>query len=301
LRYTVEYMASDPTFGSSTPVSDRSLAFGTWYAAHRIAIRKIVVGVLIIVSSVSWAYTIWGFIDHYALSGRQLQHAVAELATSENPRAAGLASLLPVPIAIRSVQVFPTGDGRVDVAALVENANPRHIATITYAFESVEGTSEARTTALLPGRQRWISGLGLESASRTASLRIQKTEWARFSHLEIENMSEYIDARLNIATEDVSFTSTQRASPSASVGVDTPVARATFTLVNKSAFYLDTLTLTVLGMRGSSLVGVSQVVMSDFAGGERRPVSVTWFHNLGAVTSVTVDPYVNVFDAQSFR
>lgn len=302
-------MAPDPQFGGNNNVSERQLSWGLWLVAHRAVLKRIGYGALIAVAAVSWVYTLWGVVDHFFVRGLDLERSIQrDLAVRQNPRAAIIQRQRAKPLEIVEVILLPTSASTFDAAARVMNPNPRWVATVAYRLDVPGAPSELMHTVLLPGRERWLVRLNAESKVNptTATLTFQSVDWQRLSHLEALDPMRFIDERLNIEVKNPVFVSPRElmlggSAPLAGGPAPTVnVSRATFTVVNRSAYGLRDLELDVLLRRGPALVGVNRIALNDLRAGEERAAAATWFQPLGLVQAVEVIPYVNVFDPKAF-
>lgn len=307
----------DPQVGGPNQVSERQLSWGLWFVAHRESLQRLGYGTLIAVSVLSWGYTLWGLTDHFLLRGLDLKRAIQrDLATRQNPRAAIIQRQRPKQLEIAEVLLIPNGGSSFDVAARVVNPNLRWRAMVEYHLEIPGAPPETARTVLLPGRDRWLIRLNAESKANpsTAALSFSRIDWQRLSHLDVADPKRFMDERLNIEITQSAFvpprelalggggplvtTTSPAATPT--TGASTMVSRATFTVVNRSAYGLKDLELAVLLRRSGGIVAVNRIVLNDVRSGESRAAAATWFHSLGLVQGVEVIPYVNVFDARSF-
>lgn len=300
---------ADPMPGGSNQVSERQLSWGLWFVAHRESLKRLGYWALVAVSVVSWGYTLWGLTDHFLLRGLDLQRAIQrDLATRQNPRAAIIQRQRPKQLEIAEVLLIPNGGSSFDVAARVVNPNPRWHAMVEYHLEIPGAPSETARTVLLPGRDRWLIRLNAESKANpsTAALSFSRIDWQRLSHLDVVDPKRFMDERMNIEITQSAFVPPRELA----LGSGTPsaagptsavhVSRATFTVVNRSAYGLKDLELAVLLRRSGGIVAVNRIVLNDVRSGEARVAAATWFHSLGLVQAVEVIPYVNVFDPRAF-
>lgn len=308
---------ADPQLGGQNQVSERQLKWGLWFVAHRDFLKRVGYGALVVVSVVSWVYTLWGLTDHFLLRGLDLQRAIErDLATRSNPRAAIIQRQRPKPLEIAEVYLIPNGGSSFDVVARLVNPNPRWYATVEVRLEVPGAPQESIRTVLLPGRDRWLIRLNAESKVNpsTAMLSFVHVNWQRLSHLDVTDPKRFIDERLNVEVQQAAYVPPREltlgtigpvaigTSPAAvPAGIPpTTVSRATFTVANRSAYGLHDLELAVLLRRSGGIVAVNRIVLNDLRAGEARAAAATWFHSLGLVQSVEVFPYVNVFDSRSF-
>ncbi|MBI4143186.1 hypothetical protein HY480_04910 [Candidatus Uhrbacteria bacterium] len=289
-------------------LSERQLRWGIWLTTHRETLRRMGIVVLVLIGVGSWLFTLWGLVDHIFLDGEQLRRSVAELATPQNPRIAIIRQQQPHPITTAEVFVVPSGPGTYDIAARVVNPNPQWRAIVSYTLDVPGAAAEPMHTALLPGRDRWLVRLNVESTGfpSGATLAFSGITWDRVTTRTGPDVERYIRERLDLDIQDAAFIG-----PSAlgfgtigagvSSGGVPSISRATFTVENRSAYGLLNPEFTVLLRRSGAIVGVNRVTMASLQSGETAKVAATWFHPLGLVTAAPdVIPYIDVFDQRSF-
>lgn len=273
------------------PLTEQQLSFGYWYVTHKLQLKAALTVFLILWSVGFGGYAVWGFVKLYLIdypAYRQMQResglTLVNYAALENARA----------LDVRTVQVFDAGAGKVDALALVRNPNPRFSATFIYQFVGEGAAPPERQGFILPGEEKPLISLGIETQTRfrSARLEIRDVQFTRLDAHEIPEYASYRASRLApLTAEDVVLTPAQNPGE---------VTRVTFTAKNGGAYSYWTVRYIVLLYRGQSIAAVNAIELSNVLSGETRPASVTWFEQIPSVTKVEVRSEVNILDQNAY-
>lgn len=286
-------MAFDPTGGK---LDEGQLNWGYWWVTHQVQVRKAATFVFGIFAFSLLAYAIWGFADWFLFSG------------VKERQQAGLTQYVEIPVStfrqyaaktepfFDDPTVLPAGEGRYDLFAKATNANENWMVTFDYRFEASGTSIPAKKGFLLPGETKRLHALGVKAEARPSSGKtvISNMQWSHVDpHLVFPGYAGWSKARLDIVAETPTFV------PPAA-GDTLPIGRATFSVVNRTAFSYYTVGFFVTAYSNQQVVGVNYVTISRLMAGERRTVEASWFSALPAVTRVEVMPEVNILDASAY-
>lgn len=286
-------MAFDPTGGK---LDEGQLNMGFWWVTHQVQVRKVATFLLGILAVSLFAYAAWGFIDWFFVSG------VVER------QQAGLTRYVEIPVAtfrkyaaktepfFDDPTVLPAGEGRYDIFAKATNANENWMMTFDYRFDAAGTSIPAKRGFLLPGETKRLHALGVKAEARPsgAKTEISNVQWSRVDpHLVFPGYAGWAQKRLDIGIESPTFV------PPAA-GDTLPISRATFTVVNRTAFNYYTVGFFVTASSGQQIVGVNYVTISRLLAGEHRIVEASWFSALPNITRVEVLPEINILDVSVY-
>ncbi len=282
-------MAFDPT---GEKLDEGQLSLGYWWVTHQVLVRKVGTVLLGIVAGSLFAYASWGFIDWFFVSGVQERRDAATIrhigVPVETFRQYGAKTAL----LFEDATILPSGDGRYDLFARATNPNENWMATFDYHFDAPGMTVPAKRGFLLPGETKRIHALGVRAEARPSSARtvISNLRWERVDpHLVFPGYRDWAARRLDIGIEGAVFV------PPA-VDAASSVGRASFTVVNRTAFSYYSAGFFVTAYAGQQAVGVQYVTISRLMAGERRAVEASWFTPLPTVTRIEVMPDINILD-----
>ncbi|MFH1098766.1 MAG: hypothetical protein V1723_02515 [Candidatus Uhrbacteria bacterium] len=305
----------DVRFGDGNSIdslSDRQLRWGIWFASHRQRLRRIGYGIIIAIAVCAWIFTIWGVVNHFFIEGAALQRSLVAMTSADNDRAVVLARLRPQPLIVAEVHIVPSGDGNVDVAARIVNPNVQWRTVVAYTIEIPGTTPDAQRVGarpvegraiLLPDRDRWVTALNVPaiSAAVNATVAIRPVEWQRVDPLKVVDVNQYVASRLAVTIRNARYLQPEElVLGSGKSSGKLTIARASFSASNEGAYGLRDVEFTVLLRRGTSVVGVNRVTLSELPAGATQDVAATWFRPIGLVQSVEAIPFIDVFDPAAF-
>jgi hypothetical protein len=198
---------------------------------------------------------------------------------------------MPTPLLIDTVKTASVQSGHQDIFAEVTNYNQDWYATFDYSFSYSGGQSESYSGFINPNTTQTLSAVNLEIANRPSglSLSLANLTWHHIDQRLIPDIAAFLDERDNITVEVPTYAT------DISLGKEN-LARASFTLTNRTAYsYWEPVFLVKLS-RGSSIIALTTVSVPEFKAGESRPVEVRWFGSLPATASVAVEPLIPYFD-----
>ena len=175
---------------------------------------------------------------------------------------------------------------------MVKNSNVDFLVLFDYRFMIGGAPTPWRKGFLLPGEEKPMVEFGIENGAlaNSAVLDLQNLSWQRISSHQIKNLANFMAERLNFTTAEVKTESGALANQD----------QLSFEFSNQSNFnYYQARFLILLDSNGN-LSGVEQVVFDQFSAGEKKKVEMAIFNNHSVITSVSVRPDINIFDAGAY-
>jgi hypothetical protein len=281
---------SDPTgeFKSST------LKYGFWFVQNRLALYRLVVGVLILISVALFGFAaVVGYQEiNVALNDRgQFNQALRDFPdyTLVQERFA------PQALQITETTVFSGGVDKYDLVAQITNPNQRFSVSFDYSF-SINGQSTVpEHTTLLAGESRPVSTLGVPDTSYPGSpqLVLSNIQWKRISSHKISDPLSWQAERLAFTVSDFKFVN--RADQDGA-----NAATITFTLTNNTAYGYVSPHFYVGFYSQDSLVGVAPLQIEDFPSLTTKKIDIRSFASNVLVSDVKVFPLINVYDHSAY-
>jgi hypothetical protein len=272
-------------------VTTKQLEYGLWYVEHKQLLAKILYGFLILVSAVSWTYTIYGFAYYLARGMTEDNLLAKELVQTQSADHGYVAQAAAKDLTMGPVQVL-SSSGKYDLFAAVTNNNQKWWAEFDYYFVAAGRQTPAAAGYVLPSQTKYLSALAqdLSYQPADASLVIENIRWRRINQHEISDWNSYYQSHLNIASADIKFIP-------AGVSVLTEklnLNQLSFTAVNNSAYNYWEVGFSILLYGGDQIVGINHYILSDFMSGQKRPIQLSWPGNLGRVDRVEIIPEINI-------
>lgn len=273
-------------------LTTRKLEFGLWFVEHRAFFKKVIIGLLVAVSAVSWSYTIYG-LAYYIIYGMKEDELLAQqiMQTSiidhDYLVQIGAKDLIFYP-----VNILASPGGKYDLAVRVQNINERWQAEFDYYF-LVNGEQVGRSHGfVLPDDEKYLMAL-LEKFNfkpTGVQLVIENLGWQRINRHKIPDWQDYQDSRLNIVIEDAKFIPASRSNLSDKISLN----QVNFKAINKTAYNYWQVDFQVILIRGMDVVGINKVGLSKLMSGQERLIEIRWPGNIGRVSSIEVKPELNI-------
>ncbi len=260
--------------------------FWLWVILHKFQIKRVFSALLIAVSVFLWGYGLYGLADWFFLSGVGERRAIASL--SENLVNYSVRQKAN-PLEVRGVTLL--ANSRYDAFAVLKNINSGWSAAFEYRFALPGEETKVKTGFILPGEQKYIYDLGIQvkGKPKKAELELLSVRWSRIIKSQIPDYGIFQNARLAFDISKPEYTPALQVAGRA-------VSRATFTVINKSAFSYFEVPLQVILYRGNTVAAITVTAVTNFQSGEERQVDVTWFETFAGITRVEVKPDLNILD-----
>jgi len=274
--------------------SNKSLKVGGWYVAHKIVLRNICIGILLVWSVISVGYGIFGwglyFVDGYfddkALARRQIEQFQNYQNIQQGYKAKDLE--------FGTIGIFSPIEGKYDFVSAATNPNENVVVTVefTYAYEG--GETALNKVVLLPKATVPVAVLGHDAAAYPGNptLKIQKVSYERISPHRITKIADYISQRSKFSVTNVEFVPPQE-------GVQ--ASRVKFDLTNETVFEFWEPVYYVEILSGGGLMGILSTTLPEFKPGETRTVDINTFIDIASADDIRVTPVMDVFDASIFK
>lgn len=268
---------------------------GYWYVTHKLLLRKIVIGLLLVWSSVTIGIGlfVWG---QYLFVG---YWADEDLLISESMTFQNYAALQPLyeaqPLSFEQSRLFQAADGKYDFVTMVYNPNEKWVGTVTFHYVYADVITPSEQQTVLPGATQALIIYGHETPTYPSDARliIDDIAWQRVDPHIVKDPGAYMDERLRFRVDEFTFTR-----PGGEVSVLTNALD--FTLTNTSVYSYWDASFHLLLQRGDILVGVIPLSELQFRAGDVRDVNIFTFADLNQVDSIEVLPRMNVFDPSVF-
>lgn len=274
--------------------SNKSLRFGEWYVAHKILLRNIITGVLLVwvvisigYSLIAWgSYFLGGYFQDRDLARRQIAQFQNYTALQQGYKA--------LPLDFESIQISSPAEGKYDFVTFASNKNERFIVRLDYSFSYEGGKTQTQHISILPTTRIPVAALGqdLESYPGNPTLKIEKVSYERINEHSIPDIADYLKQRVNFVGENLEFTPPQE-------GVQ--ASRLKFDIVNNTVFeYWEPFFYGEL-LSGGEPAGLLSLTVPDFKPGERRTIEINTFLDVGSVDDIRLIPMVDIFDSSVYK
>lgn len=275
-------------------LSNKSLKVGGWYVAHKVLLRSIAIGVLLVWCVISvgfgiiaWgAYAVDGYFEDRALARRQIQQFQNYTNIQQSYKATALE--------LSPIEIFVPSEGKYDLVSHATNKNDRTIITVEYKFTYEGGETAVNKTVILPHATVPLAVLGTETESYPGNpqLKIEDIKYERISPHQIYRIDDYIAQRSNFVVENVEFIPPQEGVLASRVKFD--VTNNTVFTFWEPYFYVE-----ILG--GGGNIGILSTTIADFKPGETRTLDIATFTDILGADEIRLTPVMNVFDSSIYQ
>ncbi|MBI2050845.1 MAG: hypothetical protein HYT31_03485 [Parcubacteria group bacterium] len=278
------------------PSVSRWLKFGFWYQERKPLLAKTLIGLLLSINALFWAYTLYGAATLVAgmrsderlyaeLAAKGADVDVAALHQAQGPEGLVIDGVFALP----SAGEAHTGPvGRADFLALVSNPNPGWIMRVSYSFQW-EGTQSGFSEKIvLPESQTFLARLGEAVSGVPDSPELITTiAWQRVRDPSILVRPAGVLASIRVETSEV-----------ASRGTATDISAI---IANESPYTVITPSLLMVATRFSGEPAGAWVSTQTIGSGERIQAQRRFARPLPAGLEVSVYPDFDLFDEGAYR
>lgn len=276
-------------------LSDDELKASYWYVTHRILLRKIGIGTLMVISLGLLLYGVISLINFYSGGEKQIDQLTSQV-SQERLNVELLAEAnKPKNLSVGETQVLRGKTGFVDL--VVEIANPNQqwtVQSLDFYFLIGEEKTEIKQAFILPGELKYLVFFNYPSNSTAinAQLVIENIKWEKIS--DFQPMK---DQMLNFSYENASVLS----SSASGLSAESTISTVSFDVLNKTSFSFRNPHFIILLSRGNQLIAVADTYVDGLATGERRTEKINLFQNLPSSTQLQVVPDINILDPDTFK
>lgn len=279
-------------------LSIKRLEFALWFTENKFKLYKLLAGILLFIGLVSWGYTLYSF-GHYWIVGIDQDNLLA----NQIVRTSGIDHEYVVSVSAKNLlagatQILGSTNGKYDLVAQIENANPRHWGLVTYHFV-VNGTPTPKaTTFILPSESKRLLQLGQEftPAPSDAELVIDNVGWERISKKIIPDWPAFKANLLNFEITDKKFTPARTSGLSEKLSL----SQLSFTAINHSPYNYLTVNFDAFIYVGPTLIGVNQFRVDNFQSDEKREIAANFLGQFSRADNIEIVPNVNILDSGNF-
>ncbi|OGY92744.1 MAG: hypothetical protein A3B31_00015 [Candidatus Komeilibacteria bacterium RIFCSPLOWO2_01_FULL_53_11] len=275
----------------NTPIQlDKSmLERGYWLATHRLVLKKwtsIGLYILIVFSYLYFFVQFGVYMYHY----NEWQEIMAQSIATPYAWADIQAANAPLDLEVTDPHLFARGDNRYDAVAQVHNPNEQWgVESFQYAFAFSDGSKTESTAGyVVPGETKFLTKLNFSSQtplSRIADVEVSDVRWKKIVRLPALSWI-FTEPPEYLGSQVISDKGVQRVLPQ----------RITWSVRNGSTLSIRTVVWQVALYTGSQLNSVINYQTGDFPYFAERHFEIILNSATGRVSSITVNPLVNIFD-----
>lgn len=201
----------------------------------------------------------------------------------------------PQQLVFGSVQSVSSGsEGLYDVYVEIKNPNARHAVEFSYVFTHSDGETKEKNGFLNPSETAYITApRAVTGRPQNPSFTIQDVSWIYLSTHDIASISAWYSERSAFSVSNVVFAGDI-------TYANETVSRSTFLVTNRTPYSYWEPSFTVRVLRGTTVLGITEITASRFKAGEERAIDVRWFGELPQTATVAVTPRIPFFDSRAY-
>ena len=279
-------------------VSLKKLETGLWFIEHKVIFKKVFIIILLIISSISWTYSLYGFAYYLFFGMQQDQQLVNEMAASPGVDHEYIVRIAPKNLLTDSAQVLSSSEqDKYDFLAQISNTNNKHWARFNYYFIADGKPGKKETSYIFPNETKYLISLAnkFDSMPVDSQLKIEDFIWQKLPG-NITDWQSYKDQHLNIEISDIKYSAARASGLSEKVGL----GQLEFNVSNLSAYNYFRIDFVTLFYSQGNIVEVNLYNMSDFNSGEKKMFQASFIDQSGRIDKIVPIPQVNILDSQSF-
>lgn len=273
-------------------LSLKRLKIGLWFIERREKIKKITIGFLIIVSTVSWLFMIISVIYYFAVGMKSDDQMVAQMVNSNTGIHDYVLSISAQNLAVSSPVIFDSGNSKYDFVSELQNPNKDFFADFNYSLE-VDGQKVAEAKGyVLPEEKKQLMFLGKELTYRpgSANIKIDNITWKRINKHQIPNWQDYQNSHLNFLVENVNFVGSRDTGVLQAAGLN----NLEFDVTNKTSFNYWLVNFNILLLNNDNVVAVNKYGISEFMSGTTKKIKMSWPGEFNRITNISIIPDLNI-------
>ncbi len=275
-------------------ITEKKLNIGLWYVERKRKLRLALIIFLVLLGSVSWAYTIYGFC-YYLYRGMEEDEKLAvQIAKIGAVGHEYVSTVAPADLEFYPPQILKSGERKYDFFVQISNANKKHWAEFEYYFLADGRETARREGFILPEESKFLMDLGEEFNYKPANVQFKAVNlvWRKIDPHKISDWQEFKNSRLNIAVSDTEFIPARASELSEKINLN----NLKFNSANNTAYNYWDAGFIILLYGGSNIIGVNKYTLAEFMSGQNRRIELSWPGVLAQVSKASVIPEINIMD-----
>lgn len=277
---------------SAEGITTKQLEIGLWYVEHKRRLKMVLIGFLILISAVSWSYTIYGFTYYIARGMNEDEILIKQLVQVNSAGHDYIRQVSAKDLAIGSVEIIRSSDKKYDLYAKLKNDNQKWWAEFDYYFTAAGRQTEKTKGYILPEEVKYPAALAEDFSyyPEDSRLVIENISWRRINQHQIADWEAYRDSHLDIASADIKFISAKANPLSEKLGLN----QLSFKAINHTAYNYWSVGFVILLYARDQITGINHYILNDFMSEQKRLVEISWPGDLGRADRVEIIPEINI-------
>lgn len=273
-------------------LSTKKLNFGLWIIEHRERLRTALIIFLVVVSAISWAYTIYGFAYYFARGMNEDEILIQELIQVNTIGHDYILKLSARDLVYFPVNILKASKDKYDLLVVLKNPNLKHMSVFEYCFLDKNETIDCAENFIFPGETKNLLSLAQEFTYKPTNIKfiLKNIRWKRINLHKFPDWEKFKNDHLNISIVDIKFKPAKSSGLSEKLNLNS----LEFTATNNTAYNYWEVPLIILLHNNNLVVGVNKYTLSEFMSGEKREIQMSWLGNISRVNNIKIIPEINI-------
>lgn len=272
-------------------ISMKKLNFGLWWVKNKKKLKNSLIAFLIIVSLISWGYTIFNWTYYLLVLEEKDDKMVKNMARRTTVPYVYLKSRSARSLSVSSVYAIKSGD-KYDLYTIVQNPNKDHWGQISYCFIKGSEEIDCGQEFILPDRRKYILSLArkIGNSARDVKFMVKKTTWIKINPHKIPDWEEFEDQHLDFKVDDMKFVPASEYELSEKINLNL----LSFKVKNRTAYDYYEVPFNIILFRGGKVIGVNKYSIKDFRSNQEKEVDINWPGYIGSIGEALIEPNLNI-------
>lgn len=280
-------------FNDLSGVTLGKMNVGLWYVENKQNLKKLVIILLVIISTFFWGYVVYNLVYYYTVGIRNdekmIQAFVAnKVINNDYTKENSAKELIP-----QSTRILSNGQNKYDFVVRVYNPNSDFSAEFNYDFFVDAEKVDSARGFIFPQETKYVSFLAKEFKVKPSRARVEINDvlWKRVDKHQIEEWDKFKKDHLNFVISGIKLQLDEQNNSSVMA-----VNHLDFDVVNRTAYNYYQVDFNILLMRGDNVVGITRYGLPEFMSMSSKHVNFVWLGDLDPSANLVITPEVNVLD-----
>ncbi|MFH1583416.1 MAG: hypothetical protein ABIB72_03850 [Candidatus Falkowbacteria bacterium] len=277
---------------STEGITTKQLEIGLWYVEHKKQLKMVLIGFLILISAISWVYTIYGFAYYIARGMSEDEILIKQMIQINGADHDYVMQIAAKDLALGSVEIIRSSDKKYDLYTKLKNDNPKWWAEFEYYFTAAGKQTKKVRDYILPEEIKYLAALAEDFSyyPEDGRLVIENINWHRINQHQIADWDAYRASHLNIETADIKFIPANASSLSEKLGLN----QLSFNAINHTAYNYWSVGFAILLYSSDQITAINYYILNDFMSEQKRLVEISWPGDLGRADRIEIIPEINI-------
>jgi len=276
----------------------KKMEFGLWFLKQKPNFKRIFIIFLVIISAVSWSYSIYGFSYYFAKGINDDEKMIYELVQDGVAIRDFVEKNYARNLEYSEVLIIDSSqDNKYDFLSKIKNPNKNYYSSFDYCFFSGDEDFSCSNTFILPNEEKYLFSFSNEiNKKQNVGMILKNIVWNRINPHDISDWNFFKDSHVDIIIKDIKFDSSKTSGLSEKINLNL----LSFFIKNNSAYNYSKVNFNILLYKGPLIIGALKYSVFDFLSEEERKININWPGNFGNPDDIEISSELNILDSESY-